>query len=51
MRQFLRDRPWIWFIVAFLLMTAVMIAVIVLAERYGPKEVPLDAPAPMPATH
>ena len=49
MLQFIRDRPWIWVIVAFVLVTAVMIAVIILAERYGSKEVPLDSPAPLPA--
>lgn len=44
MRKFLRDRPWIWIVLSFLIMMAVMVTVVAVAERYAPADVPLDNP-------
>jgi len=34
------DRPWIWIVVAYAAMTAVMLAFVIISVKYGPKEVP-----------
>ena len=35
------DRPWIWFIVFFVTMLCLMIGFVVIAEKYGPREIPI----------
>ena len=46
--SFLRDRPWIWIVVAWVVLIFALAWLIVIAQRYGPKEVPLDQPALKP---
>lgn len=41
MRKAIADRPWIWIIAGYLGMVAVSIAFVVIAVKYGPKEVPV----------
>ena len=38
------DRPWIWIVVAYLGMAAVMAAFVVISVKYEPKEVPVTQP-------
>ena len=38
------DRPWIWIIVAYLGMAAVMAAFVVISVKYQPREVSLTHP-------
>lgn len=35
------DRPWIWIIVAYIGMIAVMVTFVVISMKYAPKEVPV----------
>jgi hypothetical protein len=35
------DRPWIWIIVAYIAMVAVMAAFVVISVKYGDREVPV----------
>jgi len=37
----MKDRPWIWIIVAHLALLAVLTTVAVIAHRYGSPEIPL----------
>lgn len=41
--KFLYGRPWIWIVFAFIVMLCAMISVVVIAERYKPQSVVLDA--------
>jgi hypothetical protein len=46
MATIFKDRPWIWVIVAHLVIIALCVTVYHIAKKYGPKEIPLR-----PATH
>ena len=35
------ERPWIWIIVAYVAMTAIMVAFIVVSVKYGDKDIPI----------
>ena len=35
------ERPWIWIVVAFVVMIAVMAAFVIISIKYAPKEVPV----------
>lgn len=35
-------RPWIWVIVAHVLIIAMVITVTIIAQKYGPKEIPVE---------
>ncbi len=43
--QFILRRPWIWVVVAFLILIAVWITAFILAGRMDTTEVPLSPPA------
>ena len=38
----MKDRPWIWIIVAFVAMFIVMTIVVIIAEKNAPQSVPLE---------
>ncbi len=40
MMKAIADRPWIWIIVAFVVMIALMTVFVVISVKYEPKEVP-----------
>jgi hypothetical protein len=42
MKKFLSDRPWIWIVVAFVVMFASLGTVIIIAVRNEPPSVPLE---------
>jgi hypothetical protein len=44
LKTFLRERPWIWIILGFVVMLAVMATMVVIAQRNEPATVPLDNP-------
>jgi hypothetical protein len=38
----MKDRPWIWIIVAFVIMFIAMTVTIIIAEKNAPQSVPLE---------
>jgi hypothetical protein len=38
----MKARPWIWVIVAHVFIIALVSTVIVIAQKYGPKEIPVQ---------
>ncbi|MEI8342299.1 MAG: hypothetical protein WCH43_12295 [Verrucomicrobiota bacterium] len=44
MLKALKDRPWIWFILLFVVMVSAFIAVVIICIRNEPASVPLDTP-------
>ncbi len=44
MKAFLRNNPWIWIAVPFVLMLGALAGVVVIAEKNKPAQVPLDPP-------
>ena len=42
MFNYLRERPWIWVVLSFIVMTGVMVGVAALANKYASKEVPVE---------
>ncbi len=37
----LKDRPWIWVIVAHIVIITMIFTVVNIANKYGPKEIPV----------
>ena len=37
----MKDRPWIWVIVAHIVIIAMIITVVNIAQKHGPKEIPI----------
>lgn len=46
MRKWLRDRPWIWFVLLFVSFVCAWAALITIAVRHAPATVPPAKPAP-----
>ena len=39
---FLRDRPWIWIIVAFIILITGWVALFLIAKEHAPEPIPLE---------
>lgn len=40
-----RKRPWLWVVVAFIVLISAWVTLITIAVRFGPERVPLKEPA------
>jgi hypothetical protein len=38
----MKSRPWIWVIVAHVVIIAMVTTVTIIAHKYGPKEIPVE---------
>jgi hypothetical protein len=38
----IRDRPWIWVIVAHVAIIGLLTTVLVISKKYGPQEIPIQ---------